>query len=328
MAVYVSNITIPIGSDFEQTFSVENVNDTPLNLTVYTGAAALKKHPASLTVTAPFEVTFPDRVNGKVKISLGSSITSAIRPGRYSYDLVLFDGAKTSRVIEGSAIVTPGVTVSGISTVTYGASYSIGGSQGIQGITGFQGIQGASGGAVFQGIQGIQGTFGLQGGQGGQGIQGLQGTYGVQGPSGSASFQGIQGIQGFSGAIGLSSREVLTVSTGILGIGGTSNLTISGYKSYLLQKIETSAASWVTIYTDSTSRTNDATRNQDVDPLPGSGVISEFISTSYSSQKFTPGVIGFNDDTPVTNQLYLKVVNNSGVSTNISLNLTVLKLEI
>jgi hypothetical protein len=328
MAVYVSNITIPIGSDFEQTFSIENVNDTPLNLTVYTGAAALKKHPASLAITAPFEVSFPDRVNGKVKISLGSSITSSIRPGRYSYDLVLFDGSKTSRVIEGSALVTPGVTVSGVSTVSYSSSYSIGGSQGIQGITGFQGIQGTSGEAVFQGLQGIQGNAGTLGTQGIQGAQGIQGTQGIQGQSGTASFQGIQGIQGFSGAVGLSSRNVLTASTGVLGIGATTNLEITGHKSYLLQKIETSAGSWVTIYTDSTSRTNDSTRNQDTDPLPGSGVISEFISTSYTSQKFTPGVIGFNDDSPVSEQMYLKVVNNSGVSTDISLSLTVLKLEI
>jgi hypothetical protein len=44
-------------------------------------------------------------------ISLGSSITSTIRSGRYSYDILLVDVASTkTRVVEGSAIVTAGIT--------------------------------------------------------------------------------------------------------------------------------------------------------------------------------------------------------------------------
>jgi hypothetical protein len=112
MAVYISNIVIPIGADFQQTFFLENSNNTPLDLTNYTGSSLMKKHPSSLTVASTFEVSFPDRVNGKVKISLGSSITSSLKPGRYCYDILLNSGTKKSRVVEGSAIVTAGVTTS------------------------------------------------------------------------------------------------------------------------------------------------------------------------------------------------------------------------
>ena len=47
MAIYVANITIPGGADFNQTFFLESVANTPLDLTGYTGYAKLKKSPAS-----------------------------------------------------------------------------------------------------------------------------------------------------------------------------------------------------------------------------------------------------------------------------------------
>jgi hypothetical protein len=110
MTVYVSNIIIDAGSDFSQTFNLENIANSPLNLTGYTGSCLMKKHPASLTTTASFTVSFPDRMAGQVKLSLGSSITSTLKPGRYCYDILLNDGSTKSRIVEGSAIVTAGIT--------------------------------------------------------------------------------------------------------------------------------------------------------------------------------------------------------------------------
>jgi hypothetical protein len=110
MAVYVSNIVVNAGGDFSQTFNLENVTNSPLNLTGYTGSALMKKHPASLRTTASFVVSFPNRIFGQVALSLGSSITSTLKPGRYCYDILLNDGSTKTRVVEGSAIVTAGIT--------------------------------------------------------------------------------------------------------------------------------------------------------------------------------------------------------------------------
>ena len=110
MAIYVANITIPGGADFNQTFFLESVANTPLNLTGYTGYAKLKKSPASLNTAATFTVSFTGNIAGKVKISLGSSITSTLRPGRYCYDILLNSGTAKTRVVEGSALVTAGIT--------------------------------------------------------------------------------------------------------------------------------------------------------------------------------------------------------------------------
>jgi len=111
MSVFVANITIPIGSDFDQTLFLEDaVSNSPLNLTGYTASSSMKKHAASLTTAANFEVSFPNAVNGQIRIALASSLTTALRPGRYCYDILLNDGTKKTRIVEGSALVTGGIT--------------------------------------------------------------------------------------------------------------------------------------------------------------------------------------------------------------------------
>jgi hypothetical protein len=110
MSVYVSNITIPSGADFDQTFTLESFDGFPFNLTGYTGSAMMKKSPASLNPTAIFNVSFPDRTLGKIRISLASTITSSIKAGRYSYDILINSGSVKKRVVEGSALVTAGIT--------------------------------------------------------------------------------------------------------------------------------------------------------------------------------------------------------------------------
>ena len=111
MAAYVSNIVIDVGANFDQSFNLETNANAPMNLSGFSGAAKLKKSAMSSTTAATFIVSFPDAVSGQLKISLGSTITSALKPGRYSYDVLLTDASSIkTRVVEGSAIVTSGFT--------------------------------------------------------------------------------------------------------------------------------------------------------------------------------------------------------------------------
>ena len=89
---------------------MEDSANSPLDLTGYSATSKLKKHPASLNDKAAFAVSFPSRTQGQLKIALGSSITSALKAGRYSYDVLLNDGSLKTRIVSGSAIVTAGVT--------------------------------------------------------------------------------------------------------------------------------------------------------------------------------------------------------------------------
>ena len=98
------------GVDFEATFTVRNEDSSALNLTGYTGEAKIKKHPAATKYNS-FIVTFPNRVNGQIKVALASTATTAIEGGRYVYDLVLTSpNAYKTRPIQGNVLVIPGVT--------------------------------------------------------------------------------------------------------------------------------------------------------------------------------------------------------------------------
>ena len=129
--------------------------------------------------------------------------------------------------------------------------------------------------------------------------------------------------------IGLSSRTTVQASSGLsLASGAAANYQTAGAKSYLLSKVVTNFPAWVRIYSDSASRTADASRTEGNDPLPGSGVIAEVITTSGSlTQLITPGVLGFNNDTLTTSTIYLAVTNKDSVPRILTVNLTILQLE-
>ena len=123
---------------------------------------------------------------------------------------------------------------------------------------------------------------------------------------------------------GLQSRTTSQITNSIAA-GASANNTFSTPSAYALMKIETSHAAWVTLYSDTTSRTNDASRSEDTDPTPGSGVLAEVITTGAVTQLITPGVFCFNSSP--TNATYAKVVNKSGATNNITVTLTYVKLE-
>jgi hypothetical protein len=105
----VINITIPQGSDFEETFKSTESNGSASNLTGFSGEAKLKKHPTATSSTS-FSVTITAGT-GLVAIAMTSGVTEGLSPGRYMYDIRLTSsaGAK-SRLVEGQAIVTAGIS--------------------------------------------------------------------------------------------------------------------------------------------------------------------------------------------------------------------------
>jgi hypothetical protein len=125
-----------------------------------------------------------------------------------------------------------------------------------------------------------------------------------------------------SGGLQLRTTASVTQSIASLGI---SNTQISTPKSYALMKIQTTHAAWVTLYSDTNSRTSDAGRLETTDPTPGSGVLSEVITTGAQTQMITPATVCFNESG--TGTTYVKIVNKSGSTVNLSVTLTYLQLE-
>ena len=123
-------------------------------------------------------------------------------------------------------------------------------------------------------------------------------------------------------------RSTAAETTTTIADGVSADITITAAKSFSLLKIQTTHAAWVTLYTDTGSRTADASRTITTDPLPGSGVLAEIITSDGATQIITPGTIGWNNDSTPSTNIYAKVVNKSGSAAAITVTLTYVQLEV
>ncbi len=134
-------------------------------------------------------------------------------------------------------------------------------------------------------------------------------------------------ISGGGGGGSLPSRTSPSQATSSIANGASANIDITGFKGYALYTITTSAAAWVTLYTDGAARTADASRGEGTDPTPDAGVIAEVITTGAQTVRLSPGTIGYNlESTPTTN-IPVTVRNKSGSGAVITVTLQILQLE-
>ena len=111
MAVYVNNISINSGTNFYRDFYLDDVNGNSIDLTGYTGKSEVRKHPESVGAATTFSLTFVDRPNGRIRLTLSDQQSKKIKPGRYCYDVMFTDTSnKKSIVIEGNILVSPDIT--------------------------------------------------------------------------------------------------------------------------------------------------------------------------------------------------------------------------
>ena len=129
------------------------------------------------------------------------------------------------------------------------------------------------------------------------------------------------------GGAGLTSRTSVSETTASLANDATDSIIVTGAKGYVLYKIQTSVAAWVRIYTSVAARTTDSSRTEGVDPLPDAGVIAEVITTGASTIIMSPGVFGFNNETVTSSNIALAVTNKSGITSVVTVTLTILQIE-
>jgi hypothetical protein len=104
------NLIIDQNSTFSAQLTIFGDTRYPLDLTLYTVHAQMRKSPSSSTYTA-FTCTIPNPTNGVVTLYLTDEQTSLLSPGRYMYDVVVEDLAHEKfRAIEGIITVTAGIT--------------------------------------------------------------------------------------------------------------------------------------------------------------------------------------------------------------------------
>jgi hypothetical protein len=105
----VQNLYIDQGTTFSLSIIVSDQNGDPKDLSDYTAAAQMRKsYYTNTAIDFTADVTLPD--DGEVTISLTATETSAIKAGRYVYDIEISSSEETVRVLEGIVVVNPEVT--------------------------------------------------------------------------------------------------------------------------------------------------------------------------------------------------------------------------
>jgi len=109
----VKNLVIDQGTTFSLSITVSDANANEIDLTGYTLRAQLRKSYGATSYTS-FTVAADDPTTGELTISLTDAQTSALKAGRYVYDVEIVapvaDGSTVTRVLEGIITVTPEVT--------------------------------------------------------------------------------------------------------------------------------------------------------------------------------------------------------------------------
>ena len=163
----------------------------------------------------------------------------------------------------------------------------------------------------------------------GIGPMGMTGATGSTGPAGATGAAGSPGgATGATGALGLVSRTTANVTVANLAAGANANASITGFAGYNLYKINVSNPAWVRLYTSQAARAIDTTRSQGVDPAADVGIITEVITTTTNQTvTLSPAILGFNDESPVTNQIPIYITNTGSNANTISVTVTIVRTE-
>lgn len=109
MAV-LANLEIDQGSDFNTQMILENDDGTPMDLRGFTVYSQFRKSYGSV-LGYTFVTSVVDPINGIISLGLSGVASSAIKPGRFMYDVEIVNSIPVkTRVVEGIVTINPEIT--------------------------------------------------------------------------------------------------------------------------------------------------------------------------------------------------------------------------
>lgn len=104
-----SNLIIDQGTDYTTTLEIKDDNGIAVDITGYSANAMIRK-----TYSSSNAVSFGTTVTGatgKIVLTLSATVSAAMTPGRYVFDVITTDIlARKVRIVEGIVTIAPGVT--------------------------------------------------------------------------------------------------------------------------------------------------------------------------------------------------------------------------
>lgn len=108
MATYV-DLYVDRGCTFSRTIDLTDNDSTAVNLAGYTGTGQIRKTYAS-TTKVDFTITGDSPGSNSLTISLSETQTKSLKAGRYVYDIIIDNGSRRIKVLEGQLHVEDSVT--------------------------------------------------------------------------------------------------------------------------------------------------------------------------------------------------------------------------
>jgi hypothetical protein len=106
----VSNLAIDQGTTFSVTITVTDDTGSARNLTNYTARSQMRKSYYTTANTA-FTANLLNPTDGTITLDLSATQTSALKAGRYVYDVELVSNTATvERIVEGIVTIYPEAT--------------------------------------------------------------------------------------------------------------------------------------------------------------------------------------------------------------------------
>ena len=107
----VSNLAIDQGTTYTVTIGVTDTTGSARDLHGFTGRSQMRRSYYTNSNVA-FTVNIDDPAEGLITLNLTNTQTSALRPGRYVYDLELVNDSTqdVERIVEGIVTVYPEAT--------------------------------------------------------------------------------------------------------------------------------------------------------------------------------------------------------------------------
>jgi hypothetical protein len=105
-----SELFLEQGSTFNASITLDDIGGASFNLFNFTASSQMRKSYYSSNAAATFTVSTGNPLEGIVTLSLDSSNTANIVPGRYVYDVYISNEFVRIRVLEGIINVSPQAT--------------------------------------------------------------------------------------------------------------------------------------------------------------------------------------------------------------------------
>ena len=106
----VSNLAIDQGTTFSVTITVTDDTGSARNLTNYTARSQMRRSYYTTANTA-FTANLLNPTDGTITLDLSATQTSALKAGRYVYDVELVSNTATvERIVEGIVTIYPEAT--------------------------------------------------------------------------------------------------------------------------------------------------------------------------------------------------------------------------